>query len=57
MVLVFFLGGCSFAEISALRYLASREEGEVCMCVCVCVHLILNGILSRLPSTLKYSGY
>lgn len=27
-VLVFFIGGCSFAEISALRYLAQQEENN-----------------------------
>ena len=27
VVLVFFLGGCSYAEISALRFLSQREIG------------------------------
>lgn len=27
LVLVFFIGGCTYAEIAALRFLASREEG------------------------------
>ena len=31
IVLVFFLGGCSFAEISALRFLTNREECELWM--------------------------
>ena len=33
VVLVFFLGGCTFAEISALRYLAGRDEGTCIMTV------------------------
>ena len=28
IVLVFFLGGCTFAEISAFRFLAQQEEGK-----------------------------
>ena len=28
VILVFFLGGCSYAEISALRFLAQRDDGE-----------------------------
>ena len=28
VILVFFLGGCSYAEISALRFLSQREGGE-----------------------------
>jgi hypothetical protein len=28
VVLVFFIGGVSYAEIAALRYLASRDEGN-----------------------------
>jgi hypothetical protein len=28
IVLVFFLGGCTFAEISAFRFLAQQEEGQ-----------------------------
>eukprot|EP00118_Oscarella_pearsei_P002060 m.9367 g.9367 ORF g.9367 m.9367 type:complete len:611 (+) comp21289_c0_seq2:147-1979(+) len=28
LMLVFFLGGCTFAEISALRFLAQQEEGQ-----------------------------
>lgn len=33
VVLVFFLGGCTFAEISALRFLAGRDEGTYIMTV------------------------
>ena len=33
VVLVFFLGGCTFAEISALRFLAGRDEGTCIMTV------------------------
>lgn len=29
VILVFFLGGCTFAEISALRFLAKQEENNV----------------------------
>lgn len=29
VILVFFLGGCTFAEISALRFLAQQEEYNV----------------------------
>ena len=27
-VLVFFIGGCTFAEIAALRFLSQREDGK-----------------------------
>lgn len=29
VVLVFFLGGCTFAEISALRFLSRQEDNNV----------------------------
>lgn len=29
VILVFFIGGCTFAEISALRFLAKQEENNV----------------------------
>lgn len=29
VILVFFLGGCTFAEISALRFLSKQEENNV----------------------------
>ena len=54
VVLVYFIGGCTYAEIAALRFLASRrEDGETLVCgshpvqhllymnmhsSCVCVH-------------------
>ena len=28
-VLVFFIGGCTFAEIASLRFLSQREDGEI----------------------------
>ena len=36
LVLVFFIGGCTYAEISALRFLAQREDG---MCLCACASI------------------
>lgn len=29
VILVFFLGGCTFAEISALRFLSQQEDNNV----------------------------
>lgn len=49
--LVFFIGGCTYSEISALRFLSSRgDQGEaakvnlfVCVCVCIqTVHKIIS---------------
>ena len=40
VTLVFFVGGCTYGEIAALRFLSEHVEGErkgVCVCVCVCV--------------------
>ena len=33
VTLVFFLGGVTFAEVSALRFLAQLEDGNVRLCV------------------------
>lgn len=41
VILVFFLGGCTFAEISALRYLAGRDEGTCIMTM----FLLINDVL------------
>ena len=30
--LVFFIGGCTFAEISALRFLSKLDDGECTSC-------------------------
>lgn len=36
VTLVFFLGGVTFAEVSALRFLAQLEDGNVCLCDAAC---------------------
>jgi len=53
VVLVFFLGGCSYAEISALRFLSQRDLATTEYIV-VTTHItngtsIINGILSETP--------
>jgi hypothetical protein len=39
--LVFFLGGCTFTEISATRFLATQEHGQ--RDFIICTSQILNG--------------
>lgn len=39
--LVFFLGGCTFTEVSATRFLASQEGGQ--RDFVICTTQILNG--------------
>ena len=47
VTLVFFIGGVTFAEVSALRFLAQLEDGNVLLCDDSCSHeclLLSNGI-------------
>ena len=39
MVLVYFLGGCTYAEISALRFLSQKEDCKLTSSVCQCINL------------------
>ena len=59
MVLVFFIGGVTSAEVSALRHLTNRDDSEshtlctqlsvcVCVCTCVCVQVCLSMLLEQL---------
>lgn len=55
MVLVFFLGGCTFAEISALRFLSRQEENNVEFVIATTKIINKNSFLDSLmdPITLK----
>nr|CAD7427329.1 unnamed protein product [Timema monikensis] len=41
VVLVFFIGGCTFSEVSALRFLSQREDSNVE--IVVCTTKLING--------------
>jgi len=49
VTLVFFLGGVTFAEVSALRFLAQLEDGNFCLCdatcYCKCLYFVTYCLL------------
>lgn len=51
MILVFFLGGCTFAEISALRFLSQQDENNVEFIIAttklVNKHTFLDGFIDQ----------
>lgn len=51
VVLVFFLGGCTFAEISALRFLARQEDNNVEFVVATTKLINKNTFLESLMET------
>ena len=44
VTLVFFLGGCTFAEISALRFLSQQEAGNV---IKLLIFLLILDVISK----------
>lgn len=51
VVLVFFLGGCTFAEISALRFLARQEDNNVEFVIATTKLVNKNTFLDNLMET------
>ena len=47
VILVFFLGGCTFAEISALRFLAQQDENNVEFLICTTKLINKNSFLEQ----------
>jgi hypothetical protein len=47
VILVFFLGGCTFAEISALRFLAQQDENNVEFLICTTKLINRNTFLDQ----------
>jgi hypothetical protein len=40
MTLVFFIGGCTYAEISAFRYLSESNESMICLIFSLVINII-----------------
>ncbi|XP_076181457.1 vacuolar protein sorting-associated protein 33A isoform X3 [Ptiloglossa arizonensis] len=53
LVMVFFIGGCTFAEISALRFLSQQEESNVEFVVCTTKLINGNTFLTSLMENLE----
>ncbi|XP_053982157.1 vacuolar protein sorting-associated protein 33A [Hylaeus volcanicus] len=53
LVMVFFIGGCTFAEISALRFLSQQEELNVEFVVCTTKLINGNTFLTSLMENLE----
>ncbi|XP_014247417.1 vacuolar protein sorting-associated protein 33A [Cimex lectularius] len=57
IVLVFFLGGCTFAEISALRFIGQQEENNIEFMVATTKIINGNSFLEELSEPLDPSTY
>ncbi|XP_033333810.1 vacuolar protein sorting-associated protein 33A [Megalopta genalis] len=53
LVMVFFIGGCTFAEISALRFLSQQEDSNVEFVVCTTKVINGNTFLTSLMEDLE----
>lgn len=55
VTLVFFLGGCTYAEISALRFLSKRDDGQYSSSIACTIDilvLLIGFFFLQLPQTI-----